>query len=269
MKGISQILLVISCGLALTAAQNCQECQAANDVYCHNQTSYQNCMSKLWITPRTLNEPLFPSGGAPFGDVQHCPSGTVCTNSDDPCKVITTTNPDIRDVCGSTGGNGAGCQVCDGTSKYTCVSSTKFARCSGTTLIDSIIYDCKNDEVCNIEALASHQTVCVPTCALEFLDMKATCSNVEFATTTTTAAPTTTPDPQVRRTKCSNAATASGTTAKFFYTRYTDDATCRSYLYCELVGSDYTTVFLSCNSPRIYFDSIAGECVKTKPTDCT
>nr|XP_017028007.1 uncharacterized protein LOC108078597 [Drosophila kikkawai] len=252
MKRILNILLVISCGLALTAAQNCQECQAANDVYCHNQTSYQNCMR-----------------GAPFGDIQHCSSGTVCTNSDDPCKVITTTNPDIKDVCGSTGGNGAGCQVCDGTSKYTCVSSTQFARCSGTTLIDAITYDCETGELCNIEALVPHKTVCVPSCALKFLDMKATCSNVEFTTTTTTAAPTTSPTPEVRKTKCSEAAAASGTTAKFFYTRYMDDATCRSYLYCELAGNDYATVFLSCKLPKIYFDSNVGECVDTKPAECT
>lgn len=105
------------------------------------------------------------------------------------------------------------------------------------------------------------------------LDAKATCSNSEFTTTTTTPAPTTTPSPEALKTKCSEAATASGTTAKFFYVKYTDDATCRSYLYCQREGDapdyDYTTVFLTCKSPKIYFDSITSACSATKPADCT
>jgi len=47
MQRIIAIVAIVAAGLSLVAAQTCQECQTDNDVYCHNQTAYQNCMSKL------------------------------------------------------------------------------------------------------------------------------------------------------------------------------------------------------------------------------
>ncbi|KAH8343114.1 hypothetical protein KR059_005278 [Drosophila kikkawai] len=250
MQRIIPIVAIVASFLAFVGAQICQECQADNDVYCLNQTSYQNCMKN-----------------AAFGAVETCPTGTVCSNSADVCvdssQVDGTT---VLDVCGLP----ASCQTCNTNKKYTCVSQTQFARCSSSgVVLSSSVYSCEEDEICIEAGLTFYNNICVPTCAADFLDMKATCSNVEFTTTTTTAAPTTTPTPEVRKTKCSEAAAASGTTAKFFYTRYMDDATCRSYLYCGLAGNDYDTVFLSCKLPKIYFDSNVGECVDTKPAECT
>ncbi|XP_020816920.1 mucin-5AC-like [Drosophila serrata] len=274
MQLILTVSLIVAFGnLAFVSAQKCQECQTNNDVYCHNQTTYQNCMK-----------------GKPIGDVEQCPEGTVCTNDLDVC-VEKPDGTNIMDVCGSN----SACGSCDGSPKYTCVSSTQFARCKGTTLITSTIYSCEEDEVCYQKGLDDYETVCVPSCALNYLDAQPTCTNDDFTTTTTTAAPPTTPSDADRQNICE--AAASGTTAsptstlstespttgtssttsatttavtKFFYTRNTGDKTCTTYLYCQKspTGTEWTTVFLTCSAPKPYFDSTTKNCVATKPTDC-
>ncbi|KAH8343115.1 hypothetical protein KR059_005279 [Drosophila kikkawai] len=259
-------LIFASGNLALetTTTLECQVCLGDNDVYCLNQTSYQNCMK-----------------GKPFGDVEVCPTGTVCTNDADIC----VENPDgttIQDVCGDA----STCESCTGSNKYTCVSSTQFARCKSTTLVTSTIYSCEEDEVCYQGGLEAYETICVPSCVLNFLDVKPSCTNNEFTTTTTTAAPPTTPsDDEVQEiceaaanpsTSSEGATTASTSTTaspgnKFFYTKNTLDNTCNSYLYCQKGPNDtkWATVFLTCLAPKQYFDSKTLGCVATKPADCS
>ncbi|KAH8235263.1 hypothetical protein KR032_011939 [Drosophila birchii] len=265
MQVILAYFLLVACGnLAFVAAQKCQECQADNLVYCLNQTSYRNCMKD-----------------APFGDVEQCPEGTVCTNSADVC-VKDLDGTTVIDVCGSD----SACETCAESSKYACVSSTQFARCKGTTLITSTIYSCEEDEVCYQEGFGIYQTVCVPSCVLDFIDVKPTCTNNEFTTTTTTAAPSTTPSDADEQDICEKAASVTtGTTAadstststtastvtQFFYTLNTGDKSCSTYLYCQKGPDDTTwkTVFFTCSAPKPYFDSTTKGCVATKPTGCS
>ncbi|XP_017028185.1 mucin-21-like [Drosophila kikkawai] len=295
MQIILAIFLIFASGnlaLETTTTLKCQVCLDANDVYCLNQTSYQNCMK-----------------GKPFGDVEVCPTGTVCTNDADVC-VEKPDGTTIQDVCGDA----STCESCTDSNKYTCVSSTQFARCKGTTLVTSAIYSCEEDEVCYQEGLKTYETICVPSCALNYLDAKPSCTNNEFTTTTTTAAPPTTPSDDEEQEICEAAAnpstssegattaststadststsdststtastststtasTSTSTTAspgnKFFYTKNTLDNTCNSYLYCQKGPNDtkWATVFLTCLAPKQYFDSKTLGCVATKPADCS
>lgn len=53
MKRTLLILAIVFCGLAIVKALECQECLEDNDVYCVDQTSYRNCISKLKIKFRS------------------------------------------------------------------------------------------------------------------------------------------------------------------------------------------------------------------------
>ncbi|KAI8041830.1 hypothetical protein M5D96_006099 [Drosophila gunungcola] len=46
MQLIILVLAILSCGLAVEVTLNCEKCLASTDVYCINQTSYRNCISK-------------------------------------------------------------------------------------------------------------------------------------------------------------------------------------------------------------------------------
>ncbi|XP_070142011.1 uncharacterized protein [Drosophila kikkawai] len=255
MQRIIPIVAIVASLLAFVGAQICQECQADNDVYCLNQTSYQNCMKN-----------------AAFGAVETCPTGTVCSNSADVCvdssQVDGTT---VLDVCGLS----ASCQTCNTNKKYTCVSQTQFARCSSSgVVLSSSVYSCEEDEICIEAGLTFYNNICVPTCAADFVGFTSTCSNSVYqpsSTTTTTASPATTPEPSVQATGCTKAANADASlsSASYFYTSYTADATCRSYLYCQRATTGWTTVFLSCSGTRPYFDPTTSGCVSAKPTECT
>ncbi|KAH8331825.1 hypothetical protein KR074_004982 [Drosophila pseudoananassae] len=248
MQRILTICALVACGLVSAMAQNCQVCQDSNDVYCLNQTSYQFCMS-----------------GSVIGEVQSCAEGSVCSNANDACVATSEISATILDVCADSS-----CGVCNiNTAKYTCVSSTQYARCTSQNEFLTIL-SCPEDKICISDALATYGSICVPACAAEFLDLKATCSNAEFATTTTTAAPTTTPDPANLQGAC----TTGDTTSKppYFYTKYSQDTTCKSYVYCQRNDSEatnkWTAVFLTCTSTKPYFDSETKKCVETKPTGC-
>jgi len=99
-----------------------------------------------------------------------CPTGTVCSNSDDVCVDSSEVNTTVLDVCGTSAGNGAQCEVCS--SKYACVSSTQYVRCSSSgSLITSNVYSCGTDESCIIESLSVFGSLCVPSCAAEFVGL--------------------------------------------------------------------------------------------------
>ncbi|KAH8259426.1 hypothetical protein KR026_004130 [Drosophila bipectinata] len=246
MRRILTICVLVSCGL-VSAVDQCQVCQDSNDVYCLNQTSYQYCMA-----------------GSVVGGVQNCAEGTVCSNANDPCVATTELSATILNVCAASG-----CGVCNiNTAKYTCVSRTQFARCTSQNEYLAI-QSCPEDQICIAAALA-YKSICMPACAAEFLDLKATCSNAEIATTTTTAAPTTTPATADLQGACT---TGDPTTKpSYFYTKYSQDTTCRSYVYCQRNDSGttpaWTAVFLTCSSTKPYFDSETKKCVAAKPASC-
>ncbi|KAH8379133.1 hypothetical protein KR009_003205 [Drosophila setifemur] len=261
MERIVTLLAIVVCGLVLVDAQNCQECQEANDVYCYNQTSYQYCM-----------------GGATIGSVENCPTGSVCSNSDATCVPSSDIGNGVLDVCGSSS-SGQNCAVCAATgSKFTCVSRTQYARCSGGAVVSSNVFTCGADEICNTEALATYKTLCVPSCAASYLDIESTCTNSDYATTTTTADPNvtpSTPSPTTQQTACTAAADSLSipATRAYFYALYTADTSCNSYLYCQrnaaTASSTWTTVFLTCNNAALpYFNSATNKCVATKPSTC-
>ncbi|KAH8313006.1 hypothetical protein KR067_008137 [Drosophila pandora] len=247
MERILIICILVACGLVSAMAQECQVCQAANDVYCHNKTSYQYCMS-----------------GDVVGGVETCPEGTVCSNSDNVCVATADLSATILDVCGGT--NCGGCNINAG--KYACVSRTQYARCTSQNEIGTV-FSCPEDEICIFGALAAYKNICVPACAADFVNMKSTCSNTDYATTTTTAAPTTTPSTTDLQSACSTA--ASTTSSSYFYTRYTTDTTCGSYIYCEPVSGSpdtWQTVFFVCPFGKPFYDSATSRCVATKPSNC-
>ncbi|XP_017080872.1 uncharacterized protein DDB_G0271670 [Drosophila eugracilis] len=251
MQRIIAIVAIMVFGMSIVDAQTCQECQTDNDVYCLTQTTYQNCMKN-----------------APIGDVVTCPTGTVCSNSDDVCVDSSEVNSTILDVCGSSDGNGAQCEVCSSGAKYACVSGTQYARCSSSGgLLTSNVYSCDTDEICIVDAFSAYQTVCVPSCAADFLDLTATCSNSAYeTTTTTTAAPTTTPSATQKTDYC--AAGEPTTNPGYFFTRITDDSTCNSYLYCQKSGTSWIALYMTCASSTPYFDSTTSSCVATEPASC-
>ncbi|XP_037723082.1 uncharacterized protein LOC119555633 isoform X2 [Drosophila subpulchrella] len=249
MQRIIAIVAIVAAGLSLVAAQTCQECQTDNDVYCHNQTAYQNCMS-----------------GATIGDIVLCPTGTVCSNSDDVCVDSSDVSTTVLDVCGTSAGNGAQCEVCS--SKYACVSSTQYVRCSSSgSLITSNVYSCGTDESCIIESLSVFGSLCVPSCAAEFGGYSASCSNSVYQPATTTAAPTTTPSATQKEEYCT--AGEPSTSKAYFFTRNTDDSTCKTYLYCQKSGTDWIAIYMTCGASTPYFDSTTSTCVATKPTSCS
>ncbi|XP_016958905.2 uncharacterized protein LOC108030526 [Drosophila biarmipes] len=215
MKVTIPILAIVFCGLSVVESLNCQECLSDNAVYCVNQTSYRNCLKT-----------------SPFGDVINCPTGTVCTNSNDVCVQSSELTGSLIDVCGTSGG--IGCASCTD-SKYACVSKTQFARCSKGIIIGSTIYNCDSDAICSSEALEKHGDICVPSCALDFLELSATCSNSEYSTTTTAAPTTVTPSTDDKINACTQAEkdleVALNTT--YFLTVYKADTSCRAYLYCQ------------------------------------
>ncbi|XP_016992548.2 uncharacterized protein [Drosophila takahashii] len=242
-------ILAMATGLSSVKAQTCQECQTDNDVYCHNQTAYQNCMKN-----------------APIGDIVLCPTGTVCSNSDDVCVDSSEVSTTILDVCGSSGGNGAQCEVCS--SKYACVSSTQYVRCSSSGVpVTSNVYSCGSDEICIIQSLSTFGSLCVPSCASEFVGYNASCSNSVYQPATTTAAPTTTPSATQKEQYC--IAAEPTTSYSYFFARNTDDSTCTTYLYCQKSGTDWIALFMTCGSSTPFFDSATGKCVKTKPASCS
>ncbi|KAH8235264.1 hypothetical protein KR032_011938 [Drosophila birchii] len=254
MQRILVTIAILASLLAFGGAQTCQECQTANDVYCHNQTSYQNCMKN-----------------AAFGDIVNCPTGTVCTNSADVCVESTQVDGStVLDVCGTS----ASCQACLSNNKYTCVSQTQFARCSSSGVVSTTnVFSCGEGEICILAGLTYFNDICVPTCAADFVGMTATCSNSEYqpSSTTTTASPATTPSSSDQATGCTEAANADASLSavSYFFTAYTADATCRSYLYCQRTTTGWSTVFLSCSATKPYFDPTTSNCAATKPTGCT
>ncbi|XP_020817013.1 uncharacterized protein LOC110190732 [Drosophila serrata] len=253
MQRITATIAIVASLVALVGAQTCQECQADNAVYCHNQTSYQNCMKN-----------------AAFGDIVNCPTGTVCSNSGDVCVASSQVDgTSVLDVCGTSGGNGAQCQVCATDAKFSCVSSTQFARCSSSgDLITSTVYSCDADEVCIIDSLSLFGTLCVPTCAADYVGMEATCTNSVYQPITTTAAPTTTPSADQRQQACRDAEPSSS--PNYFYTRNYDDSTCNSYLYCQKSGTDnWVSIYMSCAASRPFFDVSIGSCVVSRPVSCS
>ncbi|EDX10636.1 GD14594 [Drosophila simulans] len=252
MQRIIALVAIMACGLSFVAAQSCQTCLEQNDVYCVDQNSYQNCMKN-----------------GPVGDIIECPAGTVCSNSDSVCALVSELNSTILDVCGGSGGNGVNCEVCSSGAKYACVSSTQYARCSSSgDVLTSSVYNCGTDEICNIDALSTYQTICVPSCASEFLGLDATCSNSIYQpTTTTTGAPTTTPSAAQKEDLCS--AGEPSTNPSYFFTRITDDSTCNSYLYCQKSGTTWVALYMTCRASTPFFDSDTSSCVTTRPTSCS
>ncbi|EDV52196.1 cell wall integrity and stress response component 2 [Drosophila erecta] len=252
MQRIIALVAIVACGLSFVAAQSCQTCLADNDVYCVNQNSYQNCMKN-----------------APVGEIVECPAGTVCSNSDSVCAYISDVNSTVLDVCGGSGGNGAQCEVCSSGAKYACVSSSQYARCSSSgNVLTTSVYNCDADEICIIDALSTYQTVCVPSCASEFLGLDATCSNSVYQpTSTTTVAPTTTPSAEQKQDLCNEGEPSSQ--PMYFFTRITDDSTCNSYLYCQKSGTTWVALYMSCASSTPFFDSTTSSCVATRPTSCS
>ncbi|XP_016992391.2 uncharacterized protein [Drosophila takahashii] len=252
MRIIIPIFAIVFCGLSVVESLNCQECLTDNDVYCVNQTSYRNCLKS-----------------GPFGSVLNCPEGTVCTNSDEVCVPSSEVTGTIEDVCGTSGGNG--CATCS-SENYACVSQNQFARCSKQVLVDSNIYNCNADEICNSEALRNYNNICVPSCAADFLDLKATCSNSEYTTTTTAAPPTVTPSTEDKENACSKAGEKLGLASNaitYFFTIYEADTTCHTYLYCQTSDSKWETVYFFCPQTKPYYDSTKKVCVETKPTGCS
>ncbi|KAH8256992.1 hypothetical protein KR038_001049 [Drosophila bunnanda] len=253
MLRITANIAIVASLLAFVGGQTCQECQADNAVYCHNQTSYQNCMKN-----------------AAFGDIVNCPADTVCSNSGDVCVPSSQVDGTaVLDVCGASGGNGVDCEVCATNAKFSCVSTTQFARCSSSgDLISSTVYSCDADEVCIIDSLSLFGTLCVPTCAADYVGMEATCTNSVYQPVTTTAAPTTTPSADQRQQACRDAEPSSS--PNYFYTRNYDDSTCNSYLYCQKSGTDnWVSIYMSCAASRPFFDVSTGSCVVTRPASCS
>ncbi|KAH8379881.1 hypothetical protein KR009_007809, partial [Drosophila setifemur] len=248
MQRIVVVVALMACGSLLVAAQNCQECQADNDVYCYNQTSYQYCMGDVTI-----------------GDVENCPTGYVCSNSDSVC--VETPSATALDVCGSSG-NGVGCADCSANAKYVCVSSTQYVRCSSGNPLTSIVFSCNADEICVNSALESYQFICVPSCAANFASLEATCSNSEYLPVTTTAAPTTTPSPAAREEACRDAQPS--TSPRFWYTRNYADSTCNSYLYCQSSGTtSWVAILLNCGTASPFYDATRNMCLATRPASCS
>lgn len=167
MKRTLLILAIVFCGLAIVKALECQECLEDNDVYCVDQTSYRNCISKFKIKFRQyLVLKRFHLESKPFGNVISCPDDTVCTNSKNVCVKSSDLAESEVDVCGTSGGNQ--CATCTN-QKYTCVSKNQFARCSESVVVDSNIYDCDTDEICSSEALEKYDNICTPSCVLDFV----------------------------------------------------------------------------------------------------
>nr|XP_016941719.2 uncharacterized protein LOC108018658 [Drosophila suzukii] len=251
MKVTIPIFAIVLCGLTVVESQNCQECISDNEVYCVNQTSYRNCLKS-----------------SPFGNVINCPTGTVCTNSNDVCVQSSEVTGTIIDVCGTSGG--IGCATCTDTN-YACVSKTQFARCSKEALIDANVYSCNTDEICSSTALKKYGNICVPSCARDFLDLNATCSNSEYSTTTTAAPSTVSPSADDKISACTQAEKDLGVPSNttYFLTIYKADITCHTYLYCQRnVDVKWETVYMSCSSSQPYYDSKKNVCVGTKPTGC-
>ncbi|XP_034657860.1 mucin-5AC-like isoform X2 [Drosophila subobscura] len=244
-------ILAIACGLlAFVSAQKCQECQSGNSAYCHSQTEYRNCMQNN-----------------PIGDIVSCDSGYVCSNTEDVCVLsYLVDGSSVLDVCGAPGGNGDDCEVCSGSNKYSCVSKTQFVRCVDQQASTANVYSCATDEICVIEALATHGTLCVPTCAATFLNETATCSNSDYVAPPNPTIPTL--DEQVEA--CKEAAELpANSNFPYFYTRYTNDATCSSYLYCEKISSvAWLAILYNCNGAEPFFDSASSRCVAIRPEDC-
>ncbi|BFF98327.1 mucin-5AC-like [Drosophila madeirensis] len=244
-------ILALACGLlAFVSAQKCQECQSGNSAYCHSQTEYRNCMQNN-----------------PIGDIVSCDSGYVCSNTEDVCVLsYLVDGSSVLDVCGASGGNGDDCEVCSGSNKYSCVSKTQFVRCVDQQASTANVYSCATDEICVIEALATHGTLCVPTCAATFLNETATCSNSEYVAPPNPTVPTL--DEQVKACKEAGELPANSN-LPYFYTRYTNDATCSSYLYCEKISSvTWLAILYHCKRAQPFFDSASSRCVAIRPEDC-
>ncbi|SPP84719.1 flocculation protein FLO11-like [Drosophila guanche] len=244
-------ILALACGLlAFVSAQKCQECQSGNSAYCHSQTEYRNCMQNN-----------------PIGDIVSCDSGYVCSNTENVCVLsYLVDGSSVLDVCGAPGGNGDDCEVCIGSNKYSCVSKTQFVRCVDQQASTANVYSCGTDEICVIEALATHGTLCVPTCAATFLNETATCSNSEYVAPPNPTVPTL--DEQVKACKEAGDLPANSN-FPYFYTRYTNDATCSSYLYCEKVSSvTWLAILYKCNGAEPFFDSASSRCVAIRPDSC-
>ncbi|XP_039486971.1 uncharacterized protein LOC120448836 [Drosophila santomea] len=251
MKRTLLIMSIVICGLADVKALNCQECLTDNEVYCVDQTSYRNCIKSK-----------------PFGNVISCPTDTVCTNSKNVCVKSSELPDSIVDVCGASGGNE--CATCTN-QNYACVSKNQFIRCDGSSLVDSNIYECDTDEICSSEALEQFDNICAPSCVLDFLSLRATCSNSEYTTTTTAAPTTVTPSIDQKKKACDEAnkelEIPEGT--MYFFTIYKEDTSCHTYLYCQKNSTTWDTAYLSCEQPKPYFDSTASLCVATKPSGCS
>ncbi|KAH8269971.1 hypothetical protein KR018_001136 [Drosophila ironensis] len=251
MKSMLLVLALLGCGLVFAGAQSCQECQADNDVYCYNQTSYQYCM-----------------GSTLFGEIETCPTGTVCSNSEDVCVESSAVDTTNLDVCGASGGNGVGCADCSVGLNYVCVSRTQFARCSGAGAVTTSVFSCSANETCINGALQLGNSICVPDCAADYVNMDATCSNSEYQPVTTTAAPATTPSTADQQEFCRSAEPSSS--PSFFYARNYDDSTCNTYIYCQKSGTDtWLTVNLKCKGATLYFDTATSTCVSAWPASCS
>ncbi|EDW41664.1 uncharacterized protein LOC6605864 [Drosophila sechellia] len=251
MKRTLLISAIVFCGLAVVKALECQECLTDNDVYCVDQTSYRNCIKSK-----------------PFGNVISCPADTVCTNSKNVCVKSSEISKPVVDVCGTSGGNK--CASCANL-KYACVSKNQFARCSESVLVDSNIYDCDADEICSSEALEKYDNICTPSCVLDFLNLRASCSNSEYMTTTTAAPTTVTPSAEQKNSTCTEAEKDLKIPKEtwYFFTIYKEDTSCHTYLYCQRnETTTWDTVYMSCQQPKPYFDSTTSLCVSTKPTGC-
>ncbi|XP_022220931.2 mucin-5AC-like [Drosophila obscura] len=252
MQKIIAVLAFAAYGpLVFVAAQKCQECQSGNSAYCYSQTAYRNCMQNN-----------------PIGDIVSCGSGYVCSNTEEVCVMSHFVDgSSVLDVCGAAGANnGENCEVCSGSNKYSCVSETQFVRCVDQQVSTANVYSCDTDEICVIEALATHGTLCVPTIVATFLNESATCSNSEYVAPPNPTVPTM--QEQVKACKEAGELPPNSNNLSFF-TGYTNDATCNSYLYCEKVSSvTWIAILYNCDGAEPFFDSASSRCVSIRPADC-
>ncbi|XP_015033081.2 uncharacterized protein LOC26529452 [Drosophila willistoni] len=246
------ICVALQINLILT--QNCEQCQTENAIYCDNRTSYYFCVA----------------GSGPIGQLNICPEGQICTNTMDFCVPESSVNDDtILDVCKESeeeidNVNGIDCEICNGTDgTYACVSKTQYALCVNGSVTKSNVLDCATDEVCVLSAQTDYNNTCVPSCALSFLNLEATCSN--DVVVIPTVAP---PNKDAMKTICDGI----DTTSLFFYTPYAEDTNCNGFIYCQRTSvqdTAWVVLYLTCPTPATpYYDSAKRICVSTRPTNC-
>ncbi|KAH8380134.1 hypothetical protein KR009_009128 [Drosophila setifemur] len=201
------IVLAIHIGLSLA---ECNVCSSLSGTACVSQNQYQNCSASR----------------LPTGPVYTCPNNTYCSTSMDLCSATVT---DIS--C-------ADCNKCDGTQKFTCTGPSRFAFCSGVTVLTSE-YTCSAGEVCNIGNPNA--------CGTPASGNPATCS---FYGNTTVVA---------------DFCTTKASMGRFPYPFDTD---CSRYVYCFLKNTTWTGNTWNCPSTKPYFDVASTTCNALKPANC-